>query len=226
MDVYRRGQRDRGQRHPRPREPEVYRECRCADAHQQYPDLPAAQRPAYAGCDDGQLIVDESDKDEAGNAKVVGSFTVDTDGTVTLTFTDEKFIGTNDKGGLTFTGTFKAAVTASADNFEDKKEIKFKDDCILTIKKKTADIKISKGSGSPLITDRKDGTFVNNYEVTVGTTNGTKDPVILTDTLNTNRNGENRSDYLKGGKYLVDSFKLYKVDASGTKRRLTSLRMN
>lgn len=165
-------------------------------------------------------IVDESDKDEAGNAKVVGSFTVDTDGTVTLTFTDEKFIGTDDKGGLTFTGTFKAAVTASADNFEDKKEFKFKDDCILTIKKKTADIKISKGSGSPLITNRKDGTFVNNYEVTVGTTNGTKDPVILTDTLNTNRNGENRSDYLKGGKYLVDSFKLYKVDASGTKTEI------
>ena len=165
-------------------------------------------------------IVDESDKDEAGNAKVVGSFTVDTDGTVTLTFTDKKFIGTDDKGGLPFTGTFKAAVTASADNFEDEKEIKFKDDCILTIKKKTADIKISKGSGSPLITNRKDGTFVNNYEVTVGTTNGTKDPVILTDTLNTNRNGENRSDYLKGGKYLVDSFKLYKVDASGTKTEI------
>lgn len=165
-------------------------------------------------------IVDESDKDEAGNAKVVGSFTVDTDGTVTLTFTDKKFIGTNDKGGLTFTGTFKAAVTASADNFEDEKEIKFKDDCILTIKKKTADIKISKGSGSPLITNRKDGTFVNNYKVTVETTNGTKDPVILTDTLNTNRNGENRSDYLKGGKYLVNSFKLYKVDASGTKTEI------
>lgn len=165
-------------------------------------------------------IVDESDKDEAGNAKVVGSFTVDTDGTVTLTFTDEKFIGTNDKGGLPFTGTFKAAVTASADNFEDEKEIKFKDDCILTIKPKKADIKISKGSGSPLITNRKDGTFVNNYKVTVETTNGTKDPVILTDTLNTNRNGENRSDYLKGGKYLVDSFKLYKVDASGTKTEI------
>lgn len=165
-------------------------------------------------------IVDESDKDEAGNAKVVGSFTVDTDGTVTLTFTDEKFIGTDEKGGLPFTGTFKAAVTASADNFEDEKEIKFKDDCILTIKKKTADIKINKESGDPTITDRKDGTFVNNYKVTVETTNGTKDPVILTDTLNTNRNGENRSDYLKGGKYLVNSFKLYKVDASGTKTEI------
>lgn len=165
-------------------------------------------------------IVDESDKDEAGNAKVVGSFTVDTDGKVTLTFTDEKFIGTDEKGGLPFTGTFKAAVTASADNFEDKKEFTFKGGCTLTIEPKKADIKISKGSGSPLITNRKDGTFVNNYEVTVGTTNGTKDPVILTDTLNTNRNGENRSDYLKGGKYLVDSFKLYKVDASGTKTEI------
>lgn len=165
-------------------------------------------------------IVDESDKDEADNAKVVGHFTVDTNGQVTLTFTDEKFIGTDEKGGLPFTGTFKAAVTASADNFEDEKEIKFKDDCILTIEPKKADIKIEKKSGSPLITDRKDGTFVNNYEVTVGTTNGTKDPVILTDTLNTNRNGENRSDYLKGGTYLENSFKLYKVDASGTKTEI------
>ena len=166
-------------------------------------------------------IVDESDKDKADNAKVVGSYDIDTNGKVTLTFTDEKFIGTDEKGGLTFTGTFKAAVTASADNFEDEKEIKFKDDCILTIKKKTADIKISKGSGSPLITNRKDGTFVNNYEVTVGTTNGTKDPVILTDTLNTNRNGENRSDYLKGGTYLTNSFKLCKVDASGKETEIS-----
>lgn len=168
-------------------------------------------------------IVDESDKDEAGNAKVVGSFTVDTDGKVTLTFTDEKFIGTDDKGGLPFTGTFKAAVTASADNFEDEKEIKFKDDCILTIKPKKADIKISKGSSdrdSAFENHPENGTFINHYKVTVETTSGTKEQVFLTDTLNTNRNGENRSDYLKGGKYLVDSFKLYKVDASGTKTEI------
>ena len=168
-------------------------------------------------------IVDESDKDEAGNAKVVGSFTVDTDGKVTLTFTDEKFIGTDDKGGLPFTGTFKAAVTASADNFEDEKEIKFKDDCILTIKPKKADIKISKGSSdrdSAFENHPENGTFINHYKVTVETTSGTKEQVFLTDTLNTNRNGENRSDYLKGGKYLVDSFKLYKVDASGAKTKI------
>lgn len=168
-------------------------------------------------------IVDESDKDEAGNAKVVGSFTVDTDGTVTLTFTDEKFIGTDEKGGLPFTGTFKAAVTASADNFEDEKEIKFKDDCILTIEPKKADIKISKGSSdrdSAFDNHPENGTFINHYMVTVGTTSGTKEQVFLTDTLNTNRNGENRSDYLKGGQYLESSFELYKVDASGAKTKI------
>lgn len=168
-------------------------------------------------------IVDESDKDEAGNAKVVGSFTVDTDGTVTLTFTDEKFIGTDDKGGLPFTGTFKAAVTASADNFEDEKEIKFKDDCTLTIKPKKADIKISKGSSdrdSAFENHPENGTFINHYKVTVETTSGTKEQVFLTDTLNTNRNGENRSDYLKGGQYLESSFELYKVDASGAKTKI------
>lgn len=169
-------------------------------------------------------IVDESDKDEAGNAKVVGSFTVDTDGKVTLTFTDKKFIGTDDKGGLPFTGTFKAAVTASADNFEDEKEIKFKDDCILTIKPKKADIKISKGSSdrdSAFENHPENGTFINHYKVTVETTSGTKEQVFLTDTLNTNRNGENRSDYLKGGTYLTNSFKLCKVDASGKETEIS-----
>lgn len=168
-------------------------------------------------------IVDESDKDEAGNAKVVGSFTVDTNGKVTLTFTDEKFIGTDEKGGLTFTGTFKAAVTASADNFEDKKEFTFKDDCTLTIEPKKADIKISKGSSdrdSAFDNHPENGTFINHYMVTVGTTSGTKEQVFLTDTLNTNRNGENRSDYLKGGQYLESSFELYKVDASGAKTKI------
>lgn len=168
-------------------------------------------------------IVDESDKDEAGNAKVVGSFTVDTDGKVTLTFTDEKFIGTDEKGGLPFTGTFKAAVTASADNFEDKKEFTFKGGCTLTIEPKKADIKISKGSSdrdSAFENHPENGTFINHYKVTVETTSGTKEQVFLTDTLNTNRNGENRSDYLKGGKYLESSFELYKVDASGTKTKI------
>lgn len=169
-------------------------------------------------------IVDESDKDEAGNAKVVGSFTVDTDGKVTLTFTDEKFIGTDEKGGLPFTGTFKAAVTASADNFEDEKEIKFKDDCILTINSLKPDISLRKlgahngdyaklGIGQSLVENQPDGTFLVNYIVEVSTKNGTKGTVTITDTLN---RGENNSMYKLLGTYVENSFKLYKMDAQGT----------
>lgn len=160
-------------------------------------------------------------KDETDNNKVIGTYTIDTDGLAKLTFDkSDKFTGLDASGNREFTGTFQFSRKVWADDFANDKNITFKDGFTLTIKKKTADIKINKESGDPTITDRKDGTFVNNYKVTVETTNGTKDPVILTDTLNTNRNGENRSDYLKGGKYLVNSFKLYKVDASGTKTEI------
>mgnify|MGYP004597556983 CR=1 FL=1 len=174
-------------------------------------------------------IVDESDKDEADNAKVVGHFTVDTNGQVTLTFTDEKFIGTNDKGGLPFTGTFKAAVTASADNFDENKQIEFKDGCTLTIEPKKADVVLYKlgaadgrygsypGIWKPLVENLPDGTFKVNYVVGVETTNGTKNPVTITDTLN-----QGNSDMYKLlGTYITDSFVLYKVDAQGTLTKQT-----
>mgnify|MGYP000815750758 FL=1 len=176
-------------------------------------------------------IVDESDKDKAGNAKVVGSFTVDTDGEVTLTFTDEKFIGTDEKGGLPFTGTFKAAVTASADNFEDEKKITFKDDCILTIEPKKADVILYKlgatdgrygsypGIWKPLVENLPDGTFKVNYVVGVETTNGTKNPVTITDTL-----GKGNSEMYKLlGTYITDSFVLYRVDAAGNLTEMPEL---
>lgn len=175
-------------------------------------------------------IVDESDKDEAGNAKVVGSFTVDTNGTVTLTFTDQRFIGTDDKGGLTFTGTFKAAVTASADSFDENKKIEFKDGCTLTIEPKKADVVLYKlgaadgryssypGIWKPLVENLPDGTFKVNYVVGVETTNGTKNPVTITDTLN-----QGNSDMYKLlGTYITDSFVLYKVDAQGMLTKQTS----
>lgn len=162
--------------------------------------------------------------DETDNNKVIGTYTIDTNGLAKLTFDKSvKFTGLDDKGNLEFTGTFKFSQKLWADDFENNKTITFEKGYTLTIKKKTADIKISKGyTGywSAFENHPESGTFINHYKVTVETTCGTKDKVTLTDTLNTNRNGENRSDYLKGGKYLVDSFKLYKVDASGTKTEI------
>ena len=175
-------------------------------------------------------IVDESDKDKADNAKVVGRYDIDTNGEVTLTFTDEKFIGTDEKGGLEFIGTFKAAVTASADNFEDKKEFTFKGGCTLTIEPKKADVVLYKlgaaddryssypGIKKPLVENLPDGTFKVNYVVGVETTNGTKNPVTITDTLNKG----NSKMYKLLGTYITDSFVLYKVDAQGTLTKQTT----
>ena len=158
-------------------------------------------------------------KDETDNNKVIGTYTIDTNGLAKLTFDKSvKFTGLDDKGNLEFTGTFKFSQKLWADDFANDKNITFKDGFTLTIKRKTADIKISKGYTSywsAFENHPESGTFINHYKVTVETTCGTKDKVTLTDTLNTNQSGISAGDYLKGGKYLVNTFKLCKVDASG-----------
>ena len=162
--------------------------------------------------------------DETDNNKVIGTYTIDTNGLAKLTFDkSEKFTGLGPTGNLEFTGTFKFSRKVWADDFENNKTITFEKGYTLTIKKKTADIKISKGyTGywSAFENHPESGTFINHYMVTVETTCGTKDPVTLTDTLNTNQWGISAGDYLKGGTYLKNSFKLYKVDASGTQTEI------
>lgn len=161
--------------------------------------------------------------DETDNNKVIGTYTIDTNGLAKLTFDkSEKFTGTDAKGNLEFTGTFKFSQKLWADDFENNKTITFEKGYTLTIKRKTADVKVKKEGRSywGAFTNNPDGTFVNHYVVTVETTCGTKDPVILTDTLNTNKDGNSADDYLKGGTYLEKSFEFYKVDASGTKTKI------
>lgn len=178
--------------------------------------LPEVMKPKQAT---SGKILDKTDHD-----KVIGTYTIDTNGLAKLTFyKSDKFTGTDASGNREFTGTFQFSQKVWADNFADDKTITFEKGFTLTIKAKKADIKISKGSSdraSPFENHPENGTFINHYKVTVETTSGTKEQVFLTDTLNTNRNGENRSDYLKGGKYLESSFELYKVDASGTKTKI------
>lgn len=163
-------------------------------------------------------------KDETDNNKVIGTYTIDTNGLAKLTFyKSDKFTGLDANGNREFTGTFQFSRKVWADDFANDKNITFKDGFTLTIKRKTADIKISKGyTGywSAFENHPESGTFINHYMVTVETTNGTKDPVTLTDTLNTNQSGISAGDYLKGGTYLKNSFKLYKEDASGKRTEI------
>ena len=162
--------------------------------------------------------------DETDNNKVIGTYTIDTNGLAKLTFDKSvKFTGLDANGNLEFTGTFQFSRKVWADDFENNKTITFEKGYTLTIKKKTADIKISKGYTdywSAFENHPENGTFINHYMVTVETTNGTKDPVTLTDTLNTNQSGISAGDYLKGGTYLKNSFKLYKEDASGKRTEI------
>ena len=162
--------------------------------------------------------------DETDNNKVIGTYTIDTNGLAKLTFyKSDKFTGLDANGNREFTGTFQFSRKVWADDFANDKNITFKDGFTLTIKRKTADIKISKGyTGywSAFENHPESGTFINHYMVTVETTNGTKDPVTLTDTLNTNQSGISAGDYLKGGTYLKNSFKLYKEDASGKRTEI------
>ena len=173
--------------------------------------LPDAMKPKQSTS--GKIL------DETDNNKVIGTYTIDTNGLAKLTFDKSvKFTGLDAHGNLEFTGTFKFSRKVWADDFENNKTITFEKGYTLTIKKKTADIKISKGyTGywSAFENHPESGTFINHYKVTVETTCGTKDKVTLTDTLNTNQSGISAGDYLKGGQYLVNTFKLCKVDASG-----------
>ena len=171
-------------------------------------------------------IVDDFDKDASGNAKVVGSYVINTDGTATLTFTDPKFIGTDETDGLHFTGTFRFSRELSADGFDADKKIEFKDGCTLTINAVKPDVTLyklapndSRYSSYPeinkksLVENLPDGTFRVNYVVEVSTTKGTKNAVTITDTLN---QGTTSSLYKLLGTYEKDSFVFYKVDAQGT----------
>lgn len=162
--------------------------------------------------------------DEKADNKVVGHYTIDTSGEATLTFTDRKFIGTDETGGAAFTGTFQFSQKLWADDFANDKTITVEDKYTLTVKAKKPDVNVSKGYTdywSAFENHPENGTFINHYKVTVETTSGTKDPVILTDTLNTNKDGNSAGDYLKGGTYLTNSFKLCKVDASGKETEIS-----
>lgn len=179
--------------------------------------LPEAMKPKLPTS--GKIL------DETDNNKVIGTYTIDTNGLAKLTFfKSDKFTGLDASGNREFTGTFQFSQKLWADDFANDKTITFENGFTLTIKAKKADIKISKGYTSywsAFENHPENGTFINHYKVTVETTSGTKDPVTLTDTLNTNKYGNSADDYLKGGTYLTNSFKLCKVDASGKETEMS-----
>lgn len=161
--------------------------------------------------------------DENNNNKVVGSYTIDTNGKATLTFTDKKFIGTDETTGAAFTGTFHFSREMNADNISEDKNITFKDNCTLTINKRVPDAKLNKTGqeGKQLIETLSDGTLRINYQVTVASANSTNNNLVtIKDRLN--YNATNRDGTTLEASYETGSIKLWLVSADGTKTDITS----
>lgn len=161
--------------------------------------------------------------DENNNNKVVGSYTIDTNGKATLTFTDDKFIGTDETTGAAFTGTFHFSREMNADNISEDKNITFKDNCTLTINKRVPDAKLNKTGqeGKQLIETLSDGTLRINYQVTVASANSTNNNLVtIKDRLN--YNATNRDGTTLEASYETGSIKLWLVSADGTKTDITS----
>ncbi len=161
--------------------------------------------------------------DENNSNNVVGHYTIDTDGKAILTFTDQTFIGTDETGGLAFTGTFHFSREMKADDINNDKKIEFKDGCTLTINKRVPDAKLNKTGqeGEKLIETLEDGTLRINYQVTVASSNSTNGNLVtIMDHLN--YNATNRDGTTLEASYEANSIKLWLVDADGTRTEITS----
>ena len=113
-------------------------------------------------------------KDGTSAADSWGSYTIEENGKVTITF-NEEFLKTNDK----FSGKLNITGKVSLNGSENEKKFTFKsDDKEYTIlpKEEPADLKIEKTG-----VKNEDGTI--SYTITASSENGTKDKVKLNDTM-------------------------------------------
>lgn len=155
------------------------------------------------------------DKEQKGNvysktdsSKVIGTYTISTDGKVEITFNENFDPKTKQTGTLTVNGTLEN--TSSS----DEKKLNFPGSgTTIVIKKK------DNGDTDHDIKVEKEGTVAEdkksvNYTVKVSTTKGTPDTVDVEDTLHDLKNVT--------GSYNRSSFKIVKVDAIGNKTELST----
>ncbi|MGN1406849.1 SpaA isopeptide-forming pilin-related protein, partial [Lactobacillus sp.] len=155
------------------------------------------------------------DKEQKGNvysktdsSKVIGTYTISTDGKVEITFNENFDPKTKQTGTLTVNGTLEN--TSSS----DEKKLNFPGSgTTIVIKKK------DNGDTDHDIQVEKKGTVAEDkksvsYTVKVSTTKGTPDTVDVDDTLHDLKNVT--------GSYDRSSFKIVKVDAIGNKTELST----
>lgn len=156
------------------------------------------------------LVPNEASSGRATNADgdEIGDYTINTDGTVTVTF-DKSFADKSESiiGAVEFSGT------ATNTSGGSKGTIHFGG--------KSADVTVVSPVEDPYdITSKKTGSITSDhktasYEVTIGTTKGTGDVVTVADTIDYNNCSNAKPTYQK------DSLSIYKLDASGAQTEVT-----
>lgn len=156
------------------------------------------------------VIRDPSNTKNDPKGEPVGSYTIDKDGKVTLTFDDGKINPEHAfKGTLMFTA--RANYSSSQNG-----EITFGNKISLKIQKPDPDLKIAKGFAEKVMWSDEEGNFYIHWKVTVTTKNGSGGPVDIRDVLTQG--------------YLPSSFdptnsngpvSITRYDAAGTKKPLT-----
>ena len=123
------------------------------------------------------VIRDPSNVTNDQKGEPVGSYTIDKDGKVTLTFNDGKINPAN-----AFNGTLMFTARANYSSSQNG-EITFGNNISLQIQKPDPDLDIAKGFAENVMWSDAEGNFYIHWRVTVTTKNGSGGPVEIRDVL-------------------------------------------
>ena len=158
------------------------------------------------------VIRDPSNKTNDNEGEPVGSYTIDKDGKVALTFAKDKINPEHAfKGTLMFTARANYSSSQSG-------EITFGNNISLKIQKPNPDLDIAKGFAEKVMWSDAEGNFYIHWKVTVTTKNGSGGPVDIRDVLT--QTGRLPSSFDPDNSNGPVSITRY--DAAGTKKPLTT----
>ena len=123
------------------------------------------------------VIRDSTNKKKDNDGEPVGSYTIDMDGKVTLTFAEGKIDPKN-----AFNGTLMFTARANYSSAQDGKII-FGNNISLKIQKPDPDLDVTKGFAKNVMWSDAEGNFYIHWKVTVTTKNGSGGPVDIRDVL-------------------------------------------
>lgn len=147
-----------------------------------------------------KILKEDRGKVKDGNGNEVGDYLIDTDGKITITFTEEYAKGNADGSKIVGHIAFESSVKDMGGSAGGDITIPFEKDYILHVKNTSGDLTVTKTSKNVVSTD---GTL--DYEITVSSVGGTGDKVTLNDVMTNVAMAENANLTVKrNGELLTE----------------------